>query len=290
MLLASPRRASAQSARIPAIPSPLRYPGGKTRAVKILLQFIPEEANSICSPFFGGGSLELALAAQGRKVHGYDSFMPLVNFWQHALKNATALAQKVLKLLPMKKQSFYALQKEITAMPNDMERAAVYFALNRCSFSGCTLSGGMSPGHPRFTESAIARLENFRVRNLSVKADDFARSIPRHEKDFLYLDPPYYLQQRLYGEGEDHIAFDHEGLAHLLRQRDSWILSYNDCKYIRALYRGYRFRTPNWIYGMCNGDKKSREVLILSRNIPLPSRNLPRHSEQAIKVGNIYGR
>lgn len=282
--LASPARASERPSEIPVGTSPLRYPGGKTRAIKILMEYISDDIRSICSPFLGGGSLELALAGQGRRVYGYDSYEPLVNFWQHALKDARALARYVRKHHhPMAKEKFYELQKRAPAIPNDMKRAAAYFALNRCSFSGCTLSGGMSPGHPRFTASAIGRLENFQAANLSVQVADFKKSIPRHKKDFLYLDPPYYLPQRLYGEGDDHIAFDHEGLANLLRKRDDWILSYNDCKYTRWLYRGYRVVKPKWIYGMCNGDKKSREVLVLSPSIPHQSRH-------AIKVGNIYGR
>ncbi|MCY4353116.1 MAG: DNA adenine methylase, partial [Gemmatimonadetes bacterium] len=97
---------------------------------------------------------------------------------------------------------------------------------------------------------------------------------------FLYLDPPYYLPQRLYGEGDDHIGFDHEGLAELLRKRERWILSYNDCPYIRDLYKEYHISKPKWIYGMCNGDKKSREILVLSRDIS-------RRKNRAIKVGTI---
>jgi DNA adenine methylase len=43
--------------------SPLRYPGGKTRACKILDQIVVdnfdiEDINNIISPFFGGGSFE----------------------------------------------------------------------------------------------------------------------------------------------------------------------------------------------------------------------------------------
>ena len=44
-----------------AIYSLLRYPGGKTRAVKQIQQYIPKGIDKLCSPFFGGGSLEIAL-------------------------------------------------------------------------------------------------------------------------------------------------------------------------------------------------------------------------------------
>jgi len=49
----------------------LRYPGGKSRAVKQLLRFLPSEPGSMVSPFLGGGSFELAAAARGWRVHGY---------------------------------------------------------------------------------------------------------------------------------------------------------------------------------------------------------------------------
>jgi DNA adenine methylase len=81
---------------------------------------------------------------------------------------------------------------------------------------------------------------------------------------FAYLDPPYLIKSNLYGKkGDAHKDFDHRALAEILRHRRSWLLSYNDCDEIRALYRGFRFITPNWKYGMSN-EKRSREVLIFS--------------------------
>ena len=46
----------------------LRYPGGKTRAIKTLKNFIPFGTTEICSPFFGGGSFEIYLSTIGIKI------------------------------------------------------------------------------------------------------------------------------------------------------------------------------------------------------------------------------
>ena len=66
--------------------SPLRYPGGKSRAVELITTkyIIPNlsERQNVCSPFFGGGSIELYLAKKGYKVSGYDDFRSLVDFWK----------------------------------------------------------------------------------------------------------------------------------------------------------------------------------------------------------------
>ena len=126
------------------------------------------------------------------------------------------------------------------------------------------MSGGMSPNHERFTPSSIERLRQFKIDGLSVKHADFQKSLAKHPDDFLYCDPPYANGGALYGErGDCHQGFDHEALAQILRNRDGWILSYNDCSMIRDLYEGFRFAEVSWKYGM-SSNKKSNEVLILS--------------------------
>ncbi len=250
-----------------SIRSPLRYPGGKSRAVKKIVEYFPDNLDTLASPFFGGGSVELACAAKGVQVYGYDGFEPLVNFWQATIEDAYELAQLVLRQYhPLTRTKFYALQKRFYTLSDRAEQAAAFFALNRSSFSGTTLSGGMSPGHPRFNESAIERLGNIKLRNLRVEHADFKDSLARHENDFLYLDPPYANSGNLYGNnGNMHDGFDHQGLADILTCRDGWVLSYNECEMVRDLYPDSHFITPEWVYGMSN-NKASNEVLIFSKD------------------------
>lgn len=247
--------------------SPLRYPGGKTRAIEILTRYFPKNLDTLCSPFFGGGSVELYLAARGVKVFGYDVFKPLVEFWQSLLTQPDELADTVERFFPLEREKFYELQRQQTLFESALERAAVYYVLNRSSFSGATLSGGMSPEHPRFTRTSIERLRSFHNPNLDVRELRFNESLLLHTDTFAYLDPPYLVKSGLYGrKGDVHKSFDHETLAAILRTRDKWIMSYNDCPEIRALYAGYRVLMPNWKYGMSN-DKASREILIFSHDL-----------------------
>ena len=242
--------------------SPLRYPGGKTRGVEAITSFFPQGIESMMSPFFGGGSVELSAAAKGIKVLGYDVFSPLVEFWQCLIEDPEMLAEEVEKHFPLSKNKFYELQHTQTSFSTKLERAAVYYVLNRSSFSGSTLSGGMSPNHPRFTHSSIERLRQFHNSNISVRKADFIHSLQKHPDLFAYLDPPYLIKSSLYGrKGDAHKDFDHQSLAEILRSRKDWLLSYNDCEEIRKLYRGFRIIMPNWKYGMSN-NKTSREVLI----------------------------
>ena len=245
--------------------SPLRYPGGKSRAVAHIRRYFPRDISSLCSPFLGGASIELDCAARGITVYGSDAFEPLVNFWRYALDDAAVLAQAVQSYRPLTKEQFYDLQRSFNRVTDNLQRAAIYFVLNRSSFSGTTLSGGMSPNHPRFTESAISRLAAFANTNLLVDCLDYAEAIEKHHDSFLYLDPPYWNGQKLYGrKGDMHDGFDHAELAWHLWRRQGWILSYNDCPEVRALYRGYRIVEPSWTYGMSGeGKRRSQEILII---------------------------
>lgn len=248
--------------------SPLRYPGGKSRAVKHILPLIPAGTATLLSPFLGGGSVELAAAACGLPVRGYDVFAPLVNFWRAALVDPAALATLVEREYPLPRARFYELQRELRqGCPPGAASAATFFVLNRASVSGSTLSGGTSEGD-RFTPSAINRLRGFACPNLTVDQARFEDSLAAHPDDFVYADPPYVTAAKLYGDrGDTHKGFDHEGLAALLKVRESsWILSYDDCPEVRALYRGHAMLTPAWTYGMRNG-RSSSELLILSHDL-----------------------
>ena len=248
--------------------TPLRYPGGKSRAIKHITPLIPKDTQTLCSPFFGGGSIELACTSKGINVKGYDVFEPVVNFWQCLLSDPLRLADKVRHdYYPLKRLRFYELQKRYASIRDKIERAAVFYVLNRSSFSGTTLSGGMSPEHPRFTPSSIDKLKTLAVNNLSIEQMCYTASIPKHRDDFLYLDPPYLNGQKLYGlRGDTHTGFDHKTLKELLDKRDRWILSYNDCATIRAWYKDYQILRLDWTYGM-NTNKQSNEIVVLSHDL-----------------------
>jgi len=251
--------------------SPLRYPGGKTRAVKHILPHFPEDMKELCSPFLGGGSIELALANKGVKVHAYDIFEPLVCFWKHLIENPEALSEAASLHRHLDKQTFKMLQETLRNSSQDnIDYAAIFYALNRSSFSGSTTAGGYSKqaAEKRFTESSIKRIKDFKAKNISVKAADFKVSIAAHPDAFLYLDPPYLLgkgRETLYGaNGSNHKGFDHLGLSETLKERSNWILSYNNCPEILKLYEDYAIIYPDWKYCM-SSDKTSKEVLIINK-------------------------
>ena len=239
----------------------LRYPGGKTRAIKILKGYIPGTTKEVTSLFFGGGSFELYLASQGIKVNAYDNFKPLVTFWQEIKNNKPAVIAEVLKHFShLSKEDFYKMQKEILTEKEPSKIAAMFYVLNRCSFSGTGLSGGMSPKHERFGANQIEELRNFKT-DILVERKSFEESIKLH-KGLIFADPPYLIDQKLYGvKGNMHLNFNHELLASNLKTRGNFILTYNNSEVIKEIYSGCTIEETSWAYGM-NKSRKSSELII----------------------------
>jgi DNA adenine methylase len=254
--------------------SPLRYPGGKTRACKILDQIVIDNfdidsINTIISPFFGGGSFEFYMQNKyNMDIIANDKFNPLYTFWNQCKINKNELCNKLYNEPKITKSKFTDYRNSIIATTNDLDKAIKYFVINRCSFSGATLSGGFSEeaSVKRFTKSSIDRINKLKLDKFSIYNMDFSDFIEDNNNGLIFLDPPYYLekQSKLYGNnGDMHESFNHNQLYDTIKEYDQWIMTYNNCDYIRELYSDYTIIDAEWSYGM-NKSKKSSEIIIIN--------------------------
>ena len=254
--------------------SPLRYPGGKTRACNILdhilnTYFDLSTIDTLISPFFGGGSFEIYVHRKyGFNVIANDKFNPLYTFWKHCIQNPEELATSITTFGRITKERFLSIRRGILEETDSLIKASMYFILNRCSFSGSTMSGGfsMEASTKRFTPSCIERIRQLQLHRFSISNIDFEPFLDNnyHVNSILFVDPPHHIDHHLYGfNGDLHEDFDHERLYMCLKNHSRWILTYNDCEYIRTLYREYTIIDASWTYGM-NRSKKSSEIVILS--------------------------
>lgn len=266
--------------------SGLRYPGGKTRAIKILSKYIPSKCKIFVSPFIGGGSFELYLTKFGY-VYGYDIFKPLVIYWQQLIANPDALADRILEYhsKPINKEVFLNYRNKLIEYKSlnldELNIASLFFILNRSSFSGTTMSGGFSKeaGSKRFTKSSIEKIRTNNIlssnddkkSNLSVECKDFEQVFnelilnnQQNRDDLLiFADPPYVLAKSLYGINGEGQNINHELLRNLITKFPKFLITYDDCELVRNLYADYTILQIDWSYGM-NSSKKSNEVIILS--------------------------
>lgn len=253
--------------------SPLRYPGGKSLAVGIILEYFPKDINRVISPFFGGGSVEIACASELRvKVVGFDIFDILVNFWQFLIRDSKTLYDDLLQLPPTKEQ--YAeikeelkkhWKKEIVLDSRTLARD-YYFNFNLSYGPG--FLGWMSKIYesPQRYLNMIEKIRNFNGENLSVECSSFEKVFEEYPNDFFYLDPPYFLEgdskmfRGIYPQRNfpiHHNNFPHDKLAELLKNhKGKFVLSYNDCQWVREAYKDFKLIDVSWQYTMGQGETR----------------------------------
>lgn len=260
--------------------SPLRYAGGKTRACNLLNDILNEHfdvdaLDNLISPFFGGGSFEFHIQNKYElNIIANDKFVPLYNFWFVCKTNKNELCDKLYENINnVDKNKFINIRKNIMNENDKLKQSIMYFIINRCSFSGATLSGGFSleASKKRFTKSSIDRIKQLDLSHFDMFNFDFEDFIngnydgSNNKKNLMFLDPPYYLEKnsKLYGNNGDlHENFNHEKLFKCLSTKQNWLMTYNNCDFIKNLYKNYKIIETNWTYGM-NKSKKSSEIVII---------------------------
>jgi len=260
------------------IKSPLRYPGGKSRAVETIAKLIPD-FDEFREPFLGGGSVFVYVKQRfpNKKYWINDLYSELYKFWKMAQEDVNSLIAKVYEWrekYPVGKELFQFLNKNIDSF-SDLENAAAFFIFNRITFSGTTLSGGYSEGAftGRFTESSIKRLNDLAkiINGSTITNYDYEKVVQKKgENVFIFLDPPYYsaTKSALYGKnGNLHKTFDHERFAENMKKcSHKWLITYDDNEYIRKLFSFANIVPWNLTYGMRNvtdsSDQNGKELFI----------------------------
>lgn len=251
------------------IKSPLRYPGGKSRAINSISKLIPS-FQEYREPFVGGGTVFIYLKQKFPEKNFWinDLYINLYLFWKVCLENPELMLQAILKFNSQfsdGKQLHQFLLKNINSF-DDIEKAAAFFIFNRITFSGTTESGGFSNAafHKRFTHSSIKRVEALSkiLPNTKITNHDYEEVVLADgEGVFLFLDPPYFsaTKSALYGKnGTLHKSFEHERFADVMSKcKHNWLITYDDNEFIKKLFSFANIKSWNLKYGMRNVNKNS---------------------------------
>ena len=148
----------------------------------------------------------------------------------------------------------------------DIQRAARFYILIKESFGADIRTFGVRPKDMANAIEYISEVSK-RLRMVVIENQDFERILKTYDKKdaLFYLDPPYYETEVYYPDRfmpEDHVRLKEA----LKRIKGKFLLSYNDCVYIRELYDGYSIvevdRTHNLVQGKGKEKPRYKELLI----------------------------
>ena len=278
-----------------SLKTPLRYPGGKSRACVKMDPYFPDlrEYTEFREPFLGGGSVAIHVSKKypHLKITVNDLYEPLINFWVQLQTFGDELTEKIrnYKSTHPEPESAKELFLEAKERINDksldcIERAAAFYIVNKCSFSGLTESSSFSKQ---------ASISNFSMRGIE-KLTGYSEIISHwhinqysyeycfreniHDDLFMYLDPPYDIKDNLYGKkGSMHKGFNHDEFADNCSQsKIDMLISYNSDQLVKD-----RFIESQWTaaefdltYTMrsvgeyMRDQKERKELLLYNYNTP----------------------
>ena len=285
--------------------SPIRYAGGKSLAVGHVIQHLPK-VQRVISPFFGGGSIEIALEQKlGIPIVASDINPTLVNYWKFQIHNPQALYRELKQLEPTKEQ-YQSIRKLLKEWRNHKKKLnklqqAVYFFFNHNLSYGPSFIGWASRLYlnPKKYQKMIEKVRDFQS-NIKITCEPFQNLFQRYPNDFFYCDPPYFLKTHdqtsqmfngIYPERNHphfHDSFDHERLKDLIHKHPGgFILSYNDCQKSREYYRHYQIESPSWQYTMGQGETRISNTL-KNRNIDHQNAHIKKSHELLITQSHVH--
>ena len=188
---------------------------------------------------FGGAGWVLFHKPPGNDFEVFNDFNGnLVNLYRCVREQPEALRNELRYMLNSRLDFEYMKgMLHSQAMLPDVRRAAYYYALIRYSYAAGTSTFGSQP-HAMWNNFPLIESAAGRLQKVVIENKDCVKLIRQYDRpeSFFYCDPPYYNADQYY-EAVSSDGFDHAGLADaLLGIKGKFLLSYNDCPEIRALY------------------------------------------------------
>jgi len=270
-----------------SLKTPLRYPGGKSRALANLFRFLPDlsQASEYREPFLGGGSVSIEVTKRYPKLDIWvnDLYEPLYNFWCELRDHGQEMRDQLVQLKyrhcdPASAEVLFKQSKDYLNGTQDdqsnLSRAVAFYVINKCSFSGLTESSSFSKqaSESNFSMRGIDRLPDFSlmIKNWKITNLSYEELLTDDRDTFTYLDPPYDIKSNLYGRrGSMHKCFDHDTFA---ADCDRFIgpqcISYNSSNLVKERFEGWTVAEFAHTYtmrsvGSYNTDQASRKELVL---------------------------
>lgn len=214
--------------------------GGKSRLRKIIIPMIPSDSERYIEVCGGAGWVLFGKEKISKQMEVFnDADGNLINLYLQVKNNCKELCNEIDKI--QSRELFVKYRENIAncAALSDIQRAAQYFYLIKCSFGSNRYSFATSTKNLYNTVEYMNDICE-RLRNVIIENKDFEELIKTYDrqKAVFYVDPPYMGTEKYYSG--QFTYDDHKRLNSVLSNvKGRFILSYNDCEFVRELYKDY---------------------------------------------------
>ena len=282
--------------------------GGKEKLAPYVRQVFPPKVKVYVEPFGGSGAILLGLPPDPSRLDIYNDLdRELANLFLCVQERPNTLMRE-LKFLPIHSRAVFELYKSFVAHEDDyrrhaleelallddrdcfteeqaeelrpifqerlklfdVQRAAAYYKCVRGSFSSTVTSFGVKSFRiTRFLHqipAASKRLEYAVVENKNALQLIEERD---GERSLIYCDPPYYKAEKLYrikSLGRFHVRLWQK----LCKCKGYVVLSYNDCPFVRQLYKDFYILAFKRDNPMAQKEDSEYGELIITNYDPTP--------------------
>lgn len=236
--------------------SPLSYLGGKSRLAERIVKMIPEHT-CYCEPFCGAAWV-FYRKEQSRVEVINDMDGELITFWR-VIQNHLEEFLRYFKFAIVSRQLFELEKRKDPSTLTDIQRAVRYYYLQKLAFGGHTTKrsfGTSTSGSPRLNLSTLEDVlleAHWRLARVVVENLNACECIQRYDRPttFFYIDPPYWQTA---GYVHPFTEADYEKLRSTLDGiQGRFLLSLNDVKDVRRIFKGFNIRQVKTKYSTENG-------------------------------------
>lgn len=205
----------------------------------------------------------------------------LIGAFDAVRQHPDAVYSSLIKM-PRGSESYYSIRKQDPNSLNSIDRAARFLFLNRFCFNGLYRTNQKGEFNVPFASSKTGDFPSWKdfslaasgLKNVDLRCGDFASILSKEIKsgDFVYLDPPYAVQNsrifRQYGPQTFGLE-DLERLRETLERIDSvgalFLLSYANCEEAKHFFHNWptiEVEVQRNIAGFAKHRRRASEILV----------------------------
>lgn len=243
--------------------------GGKKALRGAIIKMFPSPMPERYAEVFGGaGWVLFGKDKASTKMEVFNDIdSDLINMYR-CIQNHQEEFNKQFELVLSAHETFDTYKEDLKRGGlTDIQRAARYFYIIKCSFGNVKVSYAT---RPRSLDNILSRLTEIkdRLRGVVIENRNYDALIKLYDsaETLFYLDPPYHGTEKYYkNNGSVFTEENHIHLRDILKGiKGKFILSYNDDEFVRALYEDFEIMgiERNNVLSSFDNSTKYNEVII----------------------------